>query len=177
MAGNKNSGRNALPASLHLINGNPSKKSAANLAAAAGEGQKTKVVRLPPPVCPDFLTAAAKIEWKRIVDDLMVMGVLSRIDRAQLAVYCQAWADWKMAREMLKAIPKGGGFIDTTPSGYKQMSAMHQVANRAEERMLKAGALFGLNPAARASMQIQAPQAELFPHEEKEAADRFFGSN
>lgn len=170
MAGNSNSGRKSLPTSLHLINGNPSKKSASELA----NGNRRVVAPLIAPECPDFLTGAAKDEWKRIVDDLMTMGILSRVDRTALSIYCQAWADWKMAREKLKAVSHGAGFVDITPSGYKQMSVWHQVANRAEERMLKAGALFGLNPSARASLNISAPQGELFPNEQKEAADRFF---
>jgi P27 family predicted phage terminase small subunit len=174
MSGNSNSGRHAKPAALHLIDGNASKKSAAELAAASPQ----VVAPLAPPACPDFLTGAAKLEWKRIVDDLTVMGVLSRIDRAQLAVYCQAWADWKMAREKLAKEAHGAGYEDITPSGYKQMSVWLQIANRAEERMRIAGALFGLNPSARSSMNIQAPQGvqqEMFPNEPKKAAERFFG--
>jgi P27 family predicted phage terminase small subunit len=174
MAGNANSGRSALPAALHLINGNPSKKSASELATST---TKPVVAPLEPPTCPDFLTGAAKIEWKRIVDDLLVMGVLSRIDRAMLAVYCQAWADWKMAREKLAAKAHGAAYEDMTPSGYKQMSVWLQIANRAEERMRVAGASFGLNPSARSSMNVQAPQGkqlDLLPNDQKEAADRFF---
>lgn len=175
MAGNGNSGRPAKPASLHLIDGNPSKKSTVDLAGT--NKQSAPVAPIAPPECPGFLTGDAKTEWKRIVDDLIVMGVVSRIDRGALAVYCQAWADWKMAREMLAKKTRGAGYEDITPSGYKQMSVWLQIANRAEERMRVSGALFGLNPSARSSMGIQAPQGkqtELFPNEPKEAAGRFF---
>lgn len=176
MAGNANSGRPAKPASLHLIDGNASKKSAAELAAAAG-GRTAPVAPIEPPECPSFLTAEAKKEWKRMVDDLLVMGVLSRIDRAQFAVYCQAWADWAYARQILEKKTRAETYIDITPSGYKQIGVWMQLANRAEERMRIAGAAFGLNPSARSSMNIQAPQGkqtELFPNEPKEAAGRFF---
>jgi P27 family predicted phage terminase small subunit len=170
MAGNNNSGRRALPAALHLIGGNKSKKSAAELAAAG----MVPAAPIAPPTCPEFLTPDAKTEWKRIVGDLAVMGVLSRIDRAELAVYCQAWGDWKMARQKMTVL-KDAGFEEITPSGYKQMSVWMQIANRAEDRMRTAGASFGLNPSARSRLQVQAPQAELFPNEQKEAANKFFG--
>lgn len=173
MAGNGNSGRNAKPAVLHLIE-NKSKLSAAELKTLAN-GARPVVAPVALPECPAVLTQAARTEWNRIIKDLATMGVVSRIDRGQLAVYCQAWADWVMARTKLKEVSKGNGYIDVTPNGFKQMSAWLQIANRAEERMRLSGALFGLNPSARASLQIQAPQAELFPNEQKEAADRFFG--
>ena len=169
MAGNHNSGRNALPAALHIIGGNRSKKNAAELAGAGAPVAAPKA----PPECPDFLSIDAKKEWQRIIGDLMIMGVASRIDRAELAIYCTAWSDWKLARQKIKAA-KDAGFEELTPSGYKQMSVWLQIANRAEERMSKAGALFGLNPSARASLKVNAPQGELFTNEPKDAAKRFF---
>lgn len=171
MAGNSNSGRRALPAALHLINGNPSKKSAAELAAAGGKGPIN--VEAVAPACPTFLTPDAKAEWKRIVADLVTLGVVTKIDRGELAVYCQAWGDWKCARQKITEL-KESGFVEMTPSGYKQMSAWMQLANRAEDRMRTAGNSFGLNPAARSRLQIRTPQGELFTNDEKEKANQFF---
>ncbi|KAF1043051.1 MAG: hypothetical protein GAK35_02371 [Herbaspirillum frisingense] len=174
MAGNSNSGRRRTPSALHLINGNPSKLPAAQLKGGAKNGA------VPPaalPECPTFLTAPAKAEWKRIIGDLALMGNVARVDRAELAVYCQAFADWKFFREKIKAAQGDAGYIETTPSGYKQISSWMQNANRAEERMHKAGASFGMNPSARATHDWRAPQGELFPTEERDAADRFFGAN
>lgn len=170
MAGNSNSGRRATPANVHLIRGNPSKKSAAELAAAGAQGFN---VDAEAPKCPAFLTTEAKAEWKRIVDDLVSLGVIAKIDRAELAVYCQAWADWKKAREMIKTLGDQG-YVENTPSGYKQIAAWMQMANRAEERMRTAGASFGLNPSARSKMRMPAPQGELFPNDEQNKAAKYF---
>lgn len=170
MAGNTNSGRRAKPAALHVINGNPSKKTDAELAMGAGQPV------VPPvgiPDCPTFLTDPAKNEWRRIAPDLQVMGILSRIDQGELAVYCQAYADWQYFREKIATL-KEDGYVEATPSGYKQMSAWMQSANRAEDRMRTAGASFGLNPSARARLQVRAPQGELFPNAEKETANKYF---
>lgn len=175
MAGNQNSGRRPLPANVHMLLGNRSKKSNAELAAAGG----AEMVAAEAPTCPAFLTAPAKAEWKRIVDDLVALGLMSVLDRAEIAVYCQAWADWKHAREMIAKLAKNGddaGYIEATPSGYKQMSSWMQIANRAEDRMRTAGASFGLNPSARSRLQLAPPQGELFPNDEKDKARKYFGA-
>lgn len=169
MAGNSNSGRRAVPANVHLIRGNPSKKSATEL-AHAGQSMQAPIEA---PKCPAFLTADAKAEWKRIAEDLVSLRVLSNLDRAELAVYCQAWADWKRAREKIAELGEKG-FVENTPSGYKQIAAWMQLANRAEERMRTAGASFGLNPSARSRITPQSPQGELFPNEEKDKAAKYF---
>jgi P27 family predicted phage terminase small subunit len=169
MAGNSNSGRRGVPATVHVLRGNPSKKSKDELAGATAPID----VKAAAPDCPSFLTKEAKAEWKRIVNDLVVLGILAKIDRAELAVYCQAYADWKYAREKIAEL-QDAGFVEATPSGYKQMSAWMQTANRAEDRMRTAGASFGLNPSARQRLQVRPPQGELFPNEVKETASKYF---
>lgn len=170
MAGNSNSGRRTLPAQVHFLRGNPSKKSAAELAALGAQGLDAAVEA---PTCPSFLTKDAKAEWKRIIDDLVSLGIVAKIDRAELAIYCQAYADWKKAREMIAALGDAG-YVENTPSGYKQMAAWMQVANRAEERMRTAGAAFGLSPSARSKLRVQSPQGELFQNDEKDKASKYF---
>ncbi len=168
MAGNRNSGRKPLPANVHALRGNPSKKSRHEL---HDESAQKLPAEIPP--CPAFLTKDAKAEWKRIAKDLQLLGLISKLDRGELAVYCQAWADWKIAREKITELEERG-FVEVTPSGYKQMSAWMQLANRAEERMRKAGSSFGLNPSARASLGAgQTAQGELFPNEQAETARKY----
>lgn len=175
MAGNSNSGRKALPATIHLLRGNPSKKSEAELASAAKINNPANTalsVEIPP--CPAFLSKDAKIEWKRIAKDLVVLGMVSALDRAELAVYCQAWADWKQARERIDGLGEIG-MIDETPNGFKQVGVWMQIANRAEERMSKAGSAFGFSPSARSKLgQPASPQGELFPNEQAKAAAKYF---
>lgn len=170
MAGNRNSGRKALPVNVHLLRGNPSKKSASELSASS----QASAVQVSLPPCPMFLTPDAKSEWKRIAKDLLALGMVSSLDRAELAVYCQAWADWKYARQKI-ADMQDRGYVEPTPSGYKQMSAWMQVANRAEERMRTAGGAFGFSPSARSKLDTPlTPQGELFPNEQAEVARKYF---
>lgn len=173
MAGNQNSGRRALPTNVHLLRGNPSKKSAAELRGPSAPAFEAK---LPP--CPAFLTADARAEWRRVTADLKTIGMIAAVDRAELAVYCQAWADWKMARERLaeaSARSVDGGYVDVTPKGFQQMGVWMQLANRAEERMRTAGASFGFSPSARSRVGAQvAVQGELFENEQARVANRYF---
>jgi P27 family predicted phage terminase small subunit len=172
MAGNQNSGRRALPTNVHLLRGNPSKKSAAELRGTPAVSLEAKM-----PPCPAFLTADARAEWRRIAADLKTLGMIASVDRAELAVYCQAWADWKMARERLaeESDRRDGGYVDVTPKGFQQMGVWLQLANRAEERMRAAGASFGFSPSARARAGVQvAAQGELFENEQTRVANTYF---
>jgi P27 family predicted phage terminase small subunit len=169
MSGNSNSGRKSLPATIHLLRGNPSKKSFSDLRVEAGAWEKIKYL----PECPDELDALAQHEWNRIAADLYQIGIVNQFDQGELSVYCQAYSDWKYARRSMQHL-KEAGYIDTTPSGYKQISVWMQIANRAEERMRVAGASFGFSPAARQRIQLSPAQGELFPDEQKEKAAKYF---
>ncbi|WP_350447607.1 P27 family phage terminase small subunit [Pseudomonas solani] len=172
MAGNSNSGRSALPATVHMLRGNPSKKSQAALAA---ELQPAVPTAAPPR--PDCLSAAACEEWDRVVEDLLLLGWISTLDQMALATYCEAVADWKRFRRKIAELndqADGQGDVQTFASGAKQLSIWRQLANDAESRANKAGALFGFSPVARRAMKALAPQGELFPHEQRDAAARYF---
>ncbi len=166
MSGNRNSGRRPLPGNVHLLRGNPSKKPVHELDA-------TPALKVEPPPCPAFLSKDARAEWRRITADLVILGLIAKVDRAELAVYCTAWADWKKAREKMAELDDAG-YVMNTPSGYKQMSVWMQVANRAEERMRVAGGSFGLNPSARAKLGAGvATQGELFPNDQADTARKY----
>jgi len=169
MAGNQNSGRKNLPVSVHLIRGNPSKKAFSDLKQNHVQWELVSDV----PTCPPELDEIAREEWDRITPDLYKLGVIKTFDQGELAVYCQAYADWKYARRKVSAL-KEEGYVDITPSGYKQMSVWLQIANRAEERMRASGASFGFTPAARQRIQLPVAQADLFSNEHKEKAEKYF---
>lgn len=139
-------GRHALPANVHLLRGNPSKKSADELA-----GQTVRVpVEIPP--APAHLGSAARTEWRRITPHLVAAGLITQLDRAALAAYCQAWGEWALLEARVKERLKDHGadaLIDVTPSGYKQVAALAQARDRALDRMLRFAKEFGLTPASR----------------------------
>lgn len=154
-------GPKTLPANVHLLRGNPSKKSIADLLGEFNPEVET-------PDCPKHLWPAARKEWKRISVELEVYGLISKLDRAALALYCQAWARWVWAEEMLsrkmkeasekeaEAIAKGevwaggDGFMIPTPNGSFAYSPYWVAARQAGDQVDKFLASFGMSPSSRA---------------------------
>ena len=57
------------------------------------------------PRCPKHLAPVARTEWRRVARALHAMGVLTPIDRAALAAYCQSYAKWVEAEEQAQGDP------------------------------------------------------------------------
>jgi P27 family predicted phage terminase small subunit len=100
----------------------------------------------------------AKAEWRRVARTLHAMGVLTTIDRAALAAYCQAYARWVEAEEKLKESPT----LYKTPSGYVQQSPWLGIANKQLELMGRYMTELGMTPAARSRVTpMQDPRLQL----------------
>ncbi|MBL9045975.1 MAG: phage terminase small subunit P27 family [Tabrizicola sp.] len=108
------------------------------------------------PDCPEHLSVEAQAEWYRLVKTLVEMGVITTVDRAVLAAYCQAWGRWVEAEEKLKETP----LLIKTPSGYVQQSPWLGIANRQMELMGRYMAEIGLTPASRSRITVYAAAAE-----------------
>jgi P27 family predicted phage terminase small subunit len=50
------------------------------------------------PECPTWLSREGKAEWRRVVPELDRIGMLTRVDRAALASYCEVWATFVTAQ-------------------------------------------------------------------------------
>jgi P27 family predicted phage terminase small subunit len=95
--------------------------------------------------CPPELDGAAHREWDRIIADLSATGAVCTLDRAALAVYCQAYSIWIEAVENLKRF----GTVMKSPSGYPVQSPYLSIANQQVDIMLRIAAQFGFTPASR----------------------------
>ena len=84
------------------------------------------------------------------------IGVLTKVDRAALAAYCQAYGRWVEAEEKMKETP----VMLKTPSGYVQQSPWMSVANKQLELMGRFMTELGMTPAARSRVQIAENAAE-----------------
>jgi P27 family predicted phage terminase small subunit len=73
------------------------------------------------------------------------MGVLTIVDRAALAAYCQAYGRWVEAERKMQQTPP----MVRTPSGYVQQSPWMSVANKQLELMGRYMAELGITPASR----------------------------
>lgn len=86
----------------------------------------------------------------------MDLGLYTDVDRAALAMYCQAWGRWVEAeRELAK-----GEMILTSDKGNLYQNPWLHVANRAWEQMRKILAEFGLTPSSRSRLVVAAVERE-----------------
>ena len=176
MAGNGNSGRPPMAPALQLLQGNRSKKNVADLLNEV----KAPAVPVGAPPMPDVLSADAMAEWERLVPALISLGLVSELDSMALATYCQATADWRRYQRLITqrnaaSADELGGDIQTFKTGAQQMHVLRQLANDAEKRANAAGAQFGMSPMSRRNLKTApAPQGDLFPNEQRAAADQYF---
>lgn len=103
---------------------------------------------MPPP--PEFLDAYAVEEWNRIAPELHRLGLLTVLDVAPLAAYCQSFAMWRTAGEAFNA------------AGEDKENPLLTSVYRAADKLLKHGIRFGLTPAARARIVYQGPRGGRF---------------
>lgn len=106
------------------------------------------------PAAPDHLSQDASIEWGRISQELYQLGLLSRVDRAALAAYCQAYGRWCEAE---RAMQQSGMLVKTT-NGNVIQSPYVSIANKSLEIMHKYLTEFGMTPSARAKVQAKKPE-------------------
>jgi P27 family predicted phage terminase small subunit len=129
-------GRKPTPTHLKLLQGNPGKRQ-------INRSEPMPVQK--PPTCPAHLCPAAKAEWRRLATQLTVLQILTDLDRAALAGYCQAYGRWVEAERKLRETP----MIIKLPSGYIQQNPWLTIANKQMELMHKYLTEFGLSPVAR----------------------------
>ena len=89
-------GRKPKPTGLKLVEGNPGKR-------AVNKREPRPEVRVP--TYPAHLCPAAKAEWKRLAQELFVLGIVTALDRAALAVDRQAYGRWAEAERKLAETP------------------------------------------------------------------------
>lgn len=101
--------------------------------------------------------------------ELGALGLLSNIDRAALAAYCQAYGLWVQAERALKAMARGnvtGGLLVRTTNGNAIQNPLIGIANKAKADMVRYAAEFGMTPSARSRVHAEAAQRTSDPAEE-----------
>jgi P27 family predicted phage terminase small subunit len=138
------------PYALSLLHGNPGKRPL-NKAEPKFGGK---------PVCPDWLHPIAKREWRRLEREFAHTGLLTAVDMASLASYCQSYARWRLAEQIVQR----EGQIIEEPTITRQGNLTGRVkikrhpatlcAKDALAAMLAAGRLFGLDPSNRSRLSV-----------------------
>lgn len=182
-------GRHRLPANVHMLRGNPSK-------LPLNELLDSFQPEVDIPTAPRHLWPEARKEWRRITPQLERYGLISQLDRAALAMYCQSYARWvwaedqldrareRAAADMAAAQAKGEPYIGgdgvtvLTPSGHATYSPHWVIANKAMQQVKEFLAAFGLSPATRSAVRQSANrQGALFDEADDEGqAPEGFGA-
>jgi P27 family predicted phage terminase small subunit len=127
------------PTALKLVAGNPGKK-------ALPKNEPKPKIEAPKP--PRHLSTEALAEWERMAPVLVRLGLLSKLDRAPFAMYCQAWARHVEAEEMLAK----ASALAFTGNGYPIVNPWFTISKQCFDQVRGLLAEFGLSPAARARM-------------------------
>lgn len=153
-------GPKPLPANVHQLRGNPSKRP---MAAILDEFRPEVEI----PDFPSWIWPEAKKEWKRLATELERYGLVTKLDRAALVLYCQAWAKMVWAERALTRAMKaaedarelaeskgetyqgGDGLMIKTANGNFTYSHHWVVGKHAASEVKRYLDLFGLSPSAR----------------------------
>ncbi|MGF6607065.1 P27 family predicted phage terminase small subunit [Paraburkholderia sp. WSM4175] len=153
-------GRKRVPTALKLIRGNPGRRPV--------NTNEPKPAKTPPPA-PAHLDARARAEWDRLVPELFAAGLLTSIDGAALAAYCNAFSRWAEAEEALAKMRARdeltSALMIKTKSGNAIQNPLVGTSNRAMLLMCRFAAEFGMTPAARA--RLAALPYESHPNDDR----------
>ena len=101
------------------------------------------------PDAPTHLSPEAREEWDRVAGELYDLGVLSAVDRAALAAYCQAYGRWVAAERELRREDGSMNLISVTSNGNVIQNPLVGIANKSLELMHKSLTEFGMSPISR----------------------------
>ncbi|MCU4184013.1 phage terminase small subunit P27 family [Acidiferrimicrobium sp. IK] len=154
-------GRKPKPTALKVLQGNPGKRP-----VNRNEPKPTPTA----PLCPTWLSAEGKAEWRRVVPELDRIGMLTKVDRAALATYCEAWATFMSAQRLVHE----HGLVLLK---YKDLETLDgtkiyvtvaknpaaQMARDAAGLIRQFSAEFGLTPSARTRIDLPEPDEGTDP--------------
>lgn len=108
------------------------------------------------PSPPHWLSKYARSEWRYIVPKLDELGLLAKIDRAELAAYCEAFANFREATEALQV--EGNRRVIQTSNGNYIQNPWVSIQNKAAESMHRYAQQFGMSPSARTRISVDAKE-------------------
>lgn len=117
------------------------------------------------PQCPRHLDKEARAEWRRMAKELEPLGVLTKLDKAVFAMYCEAFSTWAQATKKIQEM----GMVRITKNGYAEQNPYFPIVNKAKEQMMKCLVEMGMTPSSRSRVKVGEP-----PQEEENKKERFF---
>src|SRR4249920_2704931 len=125
---------------LKLLKGNPGKRPI--------RPEPEPAVPATPPDPPEFLDEHAKNEWWRVAPELHALGLLTVLDLAPFAAYCQAYAHWIAAERAIASMaaedPETKGLTVTGSAGTRLINPLVKIARCAAADIVRYAGDFGL---------------------------------
>ena len=143
-------GRKRKPTNLHILKGTYRED-------RANPDEPKPELKIPTP--PEHLSEYALEEWNRMTVELSSLGLLTEIDRTELAMYCQAWG---RVVKYEKIVAEKGELHKTT-SGNIILSPAMWVINKAMEQCHKYLTEFGMTPASRTKVSVKKVKKDADP--------------
>lgn len=179
--GGHRGGRKPIPSVIHLLQGGRAKT---HRPLPQNEPMPPAII----PKCPKHLDHEARKEWRRMAKELEPLGMLTNLDMAVLASYCQAYSMWATATLKLqeqgmifkipgktttKIMKDGTEKTEQTGGGYPMINPWWTVINKANEQMVKALVEIGMSPSSRSRVKVT-PKKQEDPAEDflKEGMNR-----
>ena len=146
-------GRKPTPTPLKVVAGNPGKR------PLPENEPKPQIGPIePPPAVADNDLALA--EWNYIVPLMVSARIVSQVDRAALAAYCESYARWMACEDLAnKSVPLVMGSNDVL----KENPAM-RVARLERRECIRYAAELGITPSARTRV-VALPEDKMDPSE------------
>jgi len=130
------------PTVLKVLHGNPGKRP-----LPMNEPKPRPVA----PAAPKWLSPVALAEWKRITPELEHIGLLTGVDMAAMACYCQAYGDMVAARE---DIATHGYFMVVGENAYQQARPAVALQQKSMALIKTFAAEFGCSPSSRGRINL-----------------------
>lgn len=127
------------------------------------ENQDEPEYKIEIPKFPTHLTTRARKEWKRMSEVLFDMGLLTNVDMAALAAYCQLYGRWSEAEALLKK--KDQPLVVITKSGNEIQNPLIGIANTSLKLMKECLLEFGMTPASRSKVSAKKEEKKDDPWE------------
>jgi P27 family predicted phage terminase small subunit len=140
-------GRKPKPTETKKLEGNPGKRALNNQ-----EPQPDVAI----PECPQHLEGEARKEYKRISAILAKLKIISEIDMASLAGYCEAWGNYVQASKKVKK----EGAVLYSDKGNAYLNPWKNIQTSEMDRMLRFSAEFGMTPSSRSRIKVESPTGE-----------------
>lgn len=100
------------------------------------------------PEPPDFLNEFAREEWRLVLPQLRVMGILATVDMAMITAYC---IEWGIYVEMEMHLQKNGR-ISEAGNGTPIQDPMNNLKNASLKFAIKIASEFGFTPSSRTNI-------------------------